>query len=67
MVADIRARGLRVPEDIAVTGFDDIPDAEYMGGGLTSVRQPFRQIGQTAVDRLLRLGHLPAIGQGAPA
>jgi LacI family transcriptional regulator len=60
MIQDIRAHGLRVPEDIAITGFDDIPDAAYMGGGLTSVRQPFREIGLAGVDRLL------ALIEGAP-
>ena len=46
-------RGFRVPEDVAVTGFDDAPEAMHVAGGLTTVRQPFRRIGQMAVERLL--------------
>lgn len=51
----VRARGLRVPEDIAVTGFNDLPDTQHLAGGLTTIRQPFRQIGRIAVERLLAL------------
>ena len=51
----IQARGLRVPEDLAVVGFNDVPDAQGIGGGLTTVRQPFRQMGQLAVEQLLNL------------
>lgn len=54
--------GLRVPEDVAVVGFDDIPVARYLRPPLTTVRQPIRQLGAAAVDSLvLRLqGHEPA-------
>src|SRR4030095_3763822 len=45
MVHLIRSRGLRVPEEISVIGFDDIPDAEHLAGGLTTIHQPFREIG----------------------
>jgi len=47
--------GIRVPDDIAVIGFDDVPEASRTAGGITSVRQPFRQMGQLAVERLLAL------------
>ena len=53
VVEELGKRGFRVPEDIAVTGFDDVPEAMHVAGGLTTVRQPFRQIGQIAVERLL--------------
>ena len=59
-VEELVKHGFRVPEDIAVTGFDDIPEAAHIAGGLTTVRQPFRRIGQTAVERLL------AMIEGAP-
>jgi len=52
-ISELKKRGLRVPEDIAVAGFDDVPDA--VAAGLTVVRQPFRQIGQIGVERLLAL------------
>jgi LacI family transcriptional regulator len=45
--------GLRVPEDMAVTGFDDIPIARYMSPPLTSVRVPIAELGSRAMHRLL--------------
>lgn len=45
-------RGLRVPEDLAVTGFDDMQMAELVRPGLTTVRQPVRELATTAA-RLL--------------
>jgi DNA-binding LacI/PurR family transcriptional regulator len=50
-----RERGLRVPDDLAVVGFDDVEFADYIG--LTTVRQPLEESGRVAVDLLLaRLG-----------
>ena len=57
----IQKRGLRVPEDMALTGFDDTPNAQHICGGLTTIRQPFKEMGQKAVERLL------ALIEGAPA
>ncbi|MGO8757559.1 MAG: LacI family DNA-binding transcriptional regulator [Terracidiphilus sp.] len=50
----IRDHGLRVPEDISVIGFDDIPSAAYHNPSLTTIRQPLRQMGRTAASLLLR-------------
>jgi DNA-binding LacI/PurR family transcriptional regulator/transposase-like protein len=47
--------GLRIPEDISVTGFDDSPAAPAILGGLTTVGQPFQQMGQLAGESLLAL------------
>jgi LacI family transcriptional regulator len=47
-----RERGLGVPTDIAITGWDDIALSEHVGPGITTVRQPLRQLGATAA-RLL--------------
>ncbi len=47
----IRERSLRIPEDVAVVGFDDIELAEHVG--LTTVKQPTTRMGQVAVDRLI--------------
>jgi LacI family transcriptional regulator len=44
--------GIDVPEDIAVTGFDDIPIARHLRPQLTTVRQPIQEIGATAFDVL---------------
>jgi LacI family transcriptional regulator len=46
-----RERGLRVPNDLAVVGFDDVEFADYIG--LTTVRQPLEESGRVAVDLLL--------------
>lgn len=42
--------GIRVPQDISVVGFDDIPEAGYLNPALTTVRQDFHAIGQRAID-----------------
>jgi LacI family transcriptional regulator len=49
----IRDAGLRVPEDVAVAGFDDVPMARYMSPPLTTVRVPINELGARAVQRLL--------------
>jgi LacI family transcriptional regulator len=50
-----RARGLRVPEDVSVVGFDDTTEAQFVTPGLTTVRQPLTQMGRMAVTLLLQL------------
>lgn len=45
--------GLRVPEDVAVIGFDDIPSAAFHNPSLTTVRQPLRRMGEIAARTLL--------------
>jgi LacI family transcriptional regulator len=45
--------GLRVPEDVSVVGFDDLPEAARVNPALTTVRQPLREMGRTAVRQLL--------------
>jgi LacI family transcriptional regulator len=47
-----RARGLRIPEDIAITGWDDIQLARFVSPALTTVRQPMRELGATAAEML---------------
>ena len=42
--------GVRVPEDISIVGFDDIPEAGYLNPALTTVKQDFHVIGQRAID-----------------
>lgn len=56
-----RERGLRVPEDLSVAGFDDIDLAEATDPGLTTVRQPLQEMGRIAVTQLMRVldGHQP--------
>jgi LacI family transcriptional regulator len=52
-ITELRARGLRVPEDVSVMGYDDIPVASFVDPPLTTIRQPMRQVGAKAVEILL--------------
>lgn len=45
--------GLRVPDDIAVAGFDDIPIARYVSPALTTVRVRIAELGELALERLV--------------
>jgi DNA-binding LacI/PurR family transcriptional regulator len=48
-----REAGLRVPEDISVVGFDDVPLAVFSNPALTTIRQPLQQMGQIAAKTLI--------------
>ncbi|MEU5288649.1 LacI family DNA-binding transcriptional regulator [Streptomyces sp. CA-278952] len=50
----LERRDVRVPEDIAVTGFDGIPLSRIVRPPLTTVRQPIRQLGEQAVELLVQ-------------
>lgn len=49
----LQERGLRVPEDVSVVGFDDIEDSRFYSPPLTTVRQQPRRLGARAVSKLL--------------
>lgn len=53
-IESLRLRGIRVPEDISVIGFDGTDECELCQPRLTSVEVPLRQVGAAAVDLLLR-------------
>lgn len=55
VISAVFERGLRVPEDISVAGFDDIPLARQVWPPLTTVHQPIYPIAQTATELLLHL------------
>jgi LacI family transcriptional regulator len=52
---EARTRGLRIPEDLSVVGFDDVEHATVVTPALTTVRQPLAEMGRTAVSLLNRL------------
>jgi LacI family transcriptional regulator len=58
---ELQAAGLRVPADIAVTGFDDIYLGSMLTPPLTTVRQPMRRLGERACDLLLERIADPAL------
>jgi LacI family transcriptional regulator len=61
VLRSLRRAGRRVPEDVSVVGFDDAEIARDLDPPLTTVRQPFEQLGSTAIELLL------SIVEGAPA
>lgn len=51
----LKTYGIKVPDDISVTGFDDIKNAKYYNPALTTIAQPSKEMGTVAVDTLLRI------------
>ncbi|GAA1601968.1 LacI family DNA-binding transcriptional regulator [Kribbella sancticallisti] len=52
LLRSLAAGGIAVPEDIVVTGWDDVMAARYVSPGLTTVRQPMAELGRLAAQRL---------------
>ncbi len=48
-----RTRGLALPRDLSIVGFDDIPEARYRRPALTTIRQPLREMGRLASRMLI--------------
>ncbi|SEQ97361.1 transcriptional regulator, LacI family [Streptomyces sp. yr375] len=61
----LQQAGRRVPEDISIIGFDDIPEAEYFGPPLTTVRQDFDELGRRALRALIE--HIGGPDSALPA
>ena len=55
VLQEARARGIRVPEDLSVVGFDDTMVSEISVPALTTVHQPLEEVGRMAVNLLARL------------
>src|SRR5438093_1146764 len=61
VIQALESAGVRVPEDVAVVGYDDIHIASLSKPALTTVRQPLKEMGRTLVEKLLSLietGHV---------
>lgn len=57
LISALQKRGLRIPQDISVAGYDDSDWAPLVGSGITAIAQPTYEIGQTAMERILaRIG-----------
>lgn len=55
VVREAAGRGLTVPDDLSVIGFDDLPESRWVTPGLTTIRQPIRAMGAAALRALLRI------------
>ena len=53
-IGALREKGLNVPGDVSVVGFDDIQSAAFQNPALTTVRQPLRKMGMIAAETVLR-------------
>ena len=53
--------GLRVPQDLSVVGFDDVPEAQWAVPALTTIRQPIAEMGAVAVRLLMQVPELGPI------
>ena len=54
-ISALHEAGLRVPEDVSIIGYDDIPEAEFSDPPLTTIRQPMEEIGQAATRLLVQM------------
>jgi len=55
VLAALHHAGKRIPQDVAVVGFDDAPFSRYLTPSLTTVRAPTEEVGRTAVRQLLKI------------
>lgn len=53
VLSALRERGLRVPEDVSIVGFDDVPESGYFFPPLTTVRQDFAALGELIMQKVL--------------
>jgi signal transduction histidine kinase/DNA-binding LacI/PurR family transcriptional regulator len=68
VIRALDVKGIRVPEQIIVTGYDDIPSAQLLNCPLTTVRQPLEELAETAIDVIARqiAGHPVPLCQRLP-
>ncbi|OZM84243.1 LacI family DNA-binding transcriptional regulator [Pseudonocardia sp. MH-G8] len=62
--AAIQQRGLRIPHDISVVGFDDVPMSQWVSPPLTTVRQPIAELAALAIRAALSRPGAPELPQG---
>lgn len=62
-MAAVRERGLRIPEDISIIGFDDVPFARYIEPGLTTIKLPVIELARRASEMVVALIHRQKLEQ----
>jgi DNA-binding LacI/PurR family transcriptional regulator len=60
----LQTAGRRVPDDVSVVGFDDLPEAAYFTPPLTTIRQDFAELARQGLAYLIRVIDDPAAEQG---
>ena len=55
LIKRVQELGYKVPDDLAIVGFDDIDQAKYAKVPLTTIHQPIEKIGTAAIDKLLHI------------
>lgn len=63
-LTQLRTLGKRIPEDVSLVGFDGMPDSQFYDPALTTVYQPFRELGLMGLDYLLDLINSPYSARG---
>jgi DNA-binding LacI/PurR family transcriptional regulator len=58
-ISALHESGRRVPEDVSVIGYDDIPEAEFANPPLTTIRQPMEAVGAAAARLLIKMVEEP--------
>lgn len=53
VIKALNEQGIRIPNDVSIIGFDDIPEAAYLSPALTTIRQDFDNLGRNAINRML--------------
>ncbi len=59
IMLEAKNRGMRVPEDLSIVGYDDIPSAALVSPPLTTIRQPLMRIGRRAWDETIKALETP--------
>ena len=54
-ISALNEAGLKVPQDVSIIGYDDIPEAEFDDPPLTTIRQPMQEVGKAAASLLINL------------
>ena len=55
VIQALQQSGLKVPGDVSIVGFDDVPESSFFLPSLTTVRLDFTQVGRRCVERLLEM------------